>query len=186
MSYLLPLTIVSCSGVPGSFSAFNPLDSFKPTQTIGRFQIQNDLVVDVKSKLMWTRCLLGETWNGFTCMGNANLYSWHLIQSASKSARYGGYADWRTPTLDELKTLADVNPGLQNTTIPYLNQAVFPTPNCYGGATEMDSNNKACWHWTSSLIEGSDHYAWSVYFGYGYGSINYGKEAVALRLVRDY
>lgn len=166
--------------LPSSLIA--PFSSFPPTQTTGRFQTQNDLVLDTTSNLMWTRCLQGATWNGFTCDGKPTLYSWQQSQELAKKLNYAGYNDWRVPTLEELKSLAEKDTVAPKAAIPYLNQSVFPILNC----RSLDSDGHSCWHWTSSRIDGSDHYAWIVYFGYGYGSANYETDAFALRLVRNH
>lgn len=182
ISSVLPLSVAACSVLPSSFTPFR---SFQPTQTIGRFEIQDNLVVDTNSRLMWTRCLLGASWNGLGCGGKPLLYSWQQTQNLTKNMNYAGFNDWRVPTLDELKTLADKEVAVPKAAIPYINQTVFPTPNCLGTDGGLDSDAHACWQWSSSPIDGSDHYAWIVYFGYGYGSANYEADTFALRLVRN-
>ena len=175
ISTLLPLSVTACSGLS------NPFQSW---QTIDRFQVQEGVAVDTRSGLMWTRCLLGATWNGNACAGTATLYTWQQTQSLPKTLNYAGYNDWRVPTLEELKTLADRENAASTVALPQLNQLVFPTPNCYGTEGGLSSEGRACWQWSSTPIEGSDHHVWIVYFGYGYGNANYDADAVALRLVR--
>lgn len=174
---LLSLSAIGCRGLSNPFQATQ-------TQTIERFQLQNDLALDTRSGLMWTRCLQGTTWNGYTCTGIPSLYSWQQLQTIPKTVNYQGYSDWRTPTLEELKTLANSDSTTPLANIPHLNQVVFPMPNCLGVEAGLTKDNHACWQWTSTPIEGSGHYAWIVYFGYGYGSANYEVDTFALRLVR--
>lgn len=185
ISSVLPLSVTACSMLPASFAQFNPFNPFQPTQTIGRFQLKDNLVVDTSTNLMWTRCLLGASWNGFSCGGVPLLHDWQQAQSLSKTTTSGGFNDWRVPTLDELKSLAEKEVAAPQAAVPYINQAVFPTPNCHGSDNDLNSNGHICWQWTSSRIDGSDHYAWIVYFGYGYGSANYETDAFSLRLVRN-
>jgi hypothetical protein len=177
------LAIISCADLSRPFSP-----QLQASQTVGRFQVSNGVAVDTHSNLMWSRCLVGATWNGTTCEGTPNTYSWQQIQTLVKSLNYAGYSDWRIPTLEELKSLADkesIPPAIK---VLYLNQTVFPLPNCLGpksGAAGLQNNGHACWHWTSTPIEGSHNYAWIVYFGYGYGSASYETDTFALRLVRN-
>jgi hypothetical protein len=180
---VLAVSVTACSQLPPY--AFNPASSFYATEAVDRFQIQQGLVVDVRSNLMWSRCLLGAVWNGYTCEGRAILYNWQQAQAVAKAVRDGGYTDWRMPTLEELKTLADTENPVFNAQIPYLNQTVFPIPNCYGMDSDINSGENACWHWSSTPIEGSEHYVWTVYFGYRYGNANDESDFFALRLVRN-
>lgn len=182
LSFGLFLPLVACS----QFSApVKPVASLQATQTIGRFQVQDHLVVDTSSNLMWTRCLVGANWDGLSCSGKPLLHGWQQGQNFAKSTHYAGFNDWRVPTLNELKTLVDKEVAAPKAAIPHINQAVFPTPDCHGINGGLNSDGHACWQWSSSPIDGSDHYAWIVYFGYGYGSANFEADTFALRLVRN-
>lgn len=182
ISCALSLSVVACSIIP---SSLNPLNSFQPTQTVERFLIQESLVVDSSSSLMWTRCLQGTSWNGLGCSGTPMLYNWQQARNLTKTMNYGGYNDWRVPTIEELKTLADKGISGRKNAIPYINQTVFPGTNCHDVEEGLNAQVKACWQWSSSPIEGSEHYAWTVYFGYGYGNANYETDSATLRLVRN-
>lgn len=179
ISTLFSLSVTACSGLGLS-------SSFQSEQTIQRFQVQKGVALDTNSRLMWSRCLVGTTWNGYSCEGVTGLFGWYQLQSVAKAANYAGYNDWRVPTLAELKTLADSETGVPVAKIPHLNQLVFPTLNCLATPGSLSPNAPECWQWTSTPIEGSHHYAWTVYFGYGYGSANYERDAFALRLVRNH
>jgi hypothetical protein len=177
ISGLLSLSSVACSYFPSTAAQTWPM--------IDHFQIRDNVILDTRSNLMWSRCLLGENWNGITCEGNTAIYNWQQMQAAVKTLNYAGYSDWRVPTLDELKLLADRETVAPVVKIPRLNQMVFPMPHCLGMENNLNSDGHRCWQWSSTPIEGSDHYAWIVYFGYGYGSANYEADAFALRLVRN-
>jgi hypothetical protein len=177
ISTLLSLSALACSELP------------KPApvgQTIGRFQVQDHVVIDTRSNLMWTRCLLGATWNGTTCEGKATSYGWQQAQELAKHSTYADFDDWRIPTFEELKSLADKETAVPMVKIPNINQTVFPTPNCQGATrSAAHHDGHSCWQWSSTPIEGSQHYIWIVYFDYGYGSANYEADMFALRLVRN-
>ncbi|MGZ5052652.1 MAG: Lcl C-terminal domain-containing protein [Methylobacter sp.] len=176
-SSLLALSALACSELPKS----SPVG-----QTIDRFQVQDNVVIDTHSRLMWTRCLLGATWNGTTCEGKADSYGWQQAQKLAKDSTYAGFDDWRVPTLEELKSLADKETAVPMVKIPNINQTVFPTPNCQGARrTASHHDGHSCWQWSSTPIKDSRHYMWIVYFDYGYGSANYEADMFALRLVRN-
>jgi hypothetical protein len=180
ISTLLSLSTLACSELPKSTQA--------AVETIDRFQVQNEIVTDTRSNLMWSRCLLGATWNGSTCEGKATSYGLQEAQNIAKTSNYGGFNDWRIPTLEELKTLADkeTETAVPSVKIPLMNLTVFPTPHCQG-ATRSASHHDghSCWQWSSTPIKDSKHYMWIVYFNYGYGSANYEMDTFALRLVRN-
>jgi hypothetical protein len=175
----LVLSIVACS--PN-----RPPNNAQVVASADRFQVGDNVVIDSRSNLMWSRCLLGAFWNGMSCAGLPTVYSWTQVQTLVRTIDYAGYNDWRIPTLDELKSLAEQDSVVPMLKTTYLNQAVFPMQNCQ--RTQFDVSNSSeqrCWHWTSTPIEASDHYLWIVYFGYGYGSGNDTTDAFALRLVRN-
>ena len=179
VSSLLSLSVMACSQLPQPFQT--PLLS----ETIDRFQVKNEVAVDSRSGLMWSRCLLGMTWTGTTCVGTPTVYSWQQVNNMVKTLTYAGYSDWRVPTLDELKLLARTDVSSPMTKIPFLNPTVVPMPKCLEMAGGISSDSHLCWHWTSTPIEGSDHYAWIVYFGYGYDNANYDTASFPVRLVRN-
>lgn len=174
------LTLIACS---------HTAVSERSAQAIDRFQVQDDVVTDTRSQLMWTRCLLGATWNGTTCEGKAASYGWQEAQDRLKTFIYAGYGDWRIPTLAELKTLVDneTETAVPTVKIPHVNQSVFPTPYCKGAARgPADHDGHSCWQWTSTPVESNAHYGWIVYFDYAYHSGIYEADRFALRLVRNY
>ncbi len=174
-SVLLSLSTLACSSLPTA------------TEPANRFLAQKQTVIDTSSDLMWSRCLLGASWNGTTCEGRPTQYGWQEIHDVVKTLNYAGYSDWRVPTLEELKSLAVSKSSPPELEKFYLDNQIFPIPNCQGKQTGagLNSNGHICWHWTDSPIEGSKHYAWILYFGYGYGSANYEADTFPLRLVRN-
>lgn len=176
ISTLLSLSVIACSELP---------KSSQPVQTIERFQVQNDVVTDSKSGLMWTRCMIGAKWNGTTCEGKATPYTWTDAQAMVKTFAYAGHNDWRIPTLDELKTLVDSESGEGLDKIPHVNQSVFPTPYCKGAnRSATDHDGHSCWQWTATPVENYAYHGWMVYFGYAYNTGIYEADLFALRLVR--
>lgn len=114
---LLSLSALACSELP---------KSTQMGQTIGRFQVQDNVVTDTRSNLMWTRCLLGAAWNGTTCEGKAASYGWQQAQELAKNSNYADFNDWRIPTFEELKSLADKETAVPMVKILILIKRVSP------------------------------------------------------------
>lgn len=86
---------------------------------------------------------------------NENDYRWQTIQSEFldwlNKSEFGGYSDWRLPTIHELYTLVHHNafdPNLK------LNKSYFP-------------NTKPESYWSSTTFSYNTSHAWYVYFGSG-------------------
>jgi hypothetical protein len=109
-------------------------------------------VLDVKSHLIWRRCVEGMRWTGKTCWGLAaevdHADAQEIVQRESSRS---GLA-WRLPFSPELMHLVD-----KNWRKPTVDPKVFPaTP--------------PLWHWTSSISVGTGNFN-----QYNYGNIVQGK-----------
>lgn len=100
-------------------------------------------VTDTHTDLIWMRCALGQTWDGATCTGTADGYSWN--SAIATHATFAGHSDWRTADIDELLTIVD-----PKRSDPAIDITVFPnTPNqIFWSATSANSN---CAHYVSFL-----------------------------------
>ena len=145
---------------------------------IGQYIDHGDgTVTDTKTGLMWKRC--SEGLSGDNCeKGKAKIYQWNEAVRRFKNVKYAGYADWRLPSIDKLKTLVycskgkdkegDCNDGSEE---PTINQQAFP-------------NTKQWFYWSGSPDANLSVGAWGVFFNYGGsypGSRNFSS---AVRLVR--
>jgi hypothetical protein len=76
---------------------------------LGKFIVQDGIATDTETGLMWLRFAYGEQWKDNNIVGNLKLLYWYeSLEVASKfnnEGGYGGYDDWRVPTIDELKTI---------------------------------------------------------------------------------
>ena len=88
-------------------------------------------LTDRQSGLTWMRCSLGQKWNGTSCQGEPNAYTWQSAQeAASQLNQSGGYAkhtDWRMPHIPELAMIVE-----RQCDNPRINLTLFPnTPATY-------------------------------------------------------
>lgn len=153
-------------------------------QVIAHYRVNDGLVEDTHTHLLWMRCSLGQNWQGSGCHGKATGYTWEQAINTPKQINYAGYHDWRLPTLKELKTLVHCSTGKTlslkakrldacagDYTSPTIVSAAFPeTP---------------AWFWSSSPYANSHSYAWYVFFGYGYDDWSYKYNDYHVRLVRN-
>ncbi|MCW5212416.1 DUF1566 domain-containing protein [Desulfobulbus sp. TB] len=148
---------------------------------IGQYIDHGDrTVTDTRSGLMWKRC--SEGLSGDKCeMGKVERYKYDDAVERFKNIAYAaGYADWRLPTVDELKTLLYCSKGKNKegsckagSEKPTINQQAFPNAEAEYVV------------WSGSPLASYSDYAWGVHFYIG-GSryvnrINYN----AVRLVRS-
>jgi hypothetical protein len=132
-------------------------------------------ITDTKTGLMWKRC--SEGLSGADCeKGKMERYIWDDAVQNFKNVEYAGYADWRLPTIDELKTLVYCSNGIKDKICndgserPRINQQAFP--------------NTAWAYWSGSPSAGYSGYAWYVSFHYGNSGSDPRDYVSAVRLVR--
>ncbi len=143
-------------------------DDITPTTPDSRFTTNgNGTVTDNKTKLIWMRCSLGQTWDGATCSGDASTYIWQQALTAAESHGFGGSGAWRLPNIKELVSIVEIS-----CYDPAINQTIFPlTPSGKFWAASPDTRNGA--------------YAWYVGFNYGHDYSGDKNDSRYIRLVRD-
>jgi hypothetical protein len=139
----------------------------------GRFEDHGDgTVSDRSTKLMWTKCLLGQTWTAGACTGDAATPDWESAHLAAAALNRGGslfFNDWRLPLLRELATITE-----RSCDNPRTNLAVFPS-------------TPAAWHWTASSRTGAEYgsMAYALSFGRDGVQLVDKTERAHVRLVRS-
>ena len=130
--------------------------------------VNASVVLDKTTGLMWQKCSVGQQ-SITNCSGKAKRYTFKqaeaLLQQQNR-INLSGFADWRLPTLNELRTLQK-----SECMNPTIDSHFFPgTP--------------AEWYWTSSRSGYVTHYAFDFANGYTSKSSNVYKDKLLLRLVR--
>ena len=142
-----------------------------------RIKVKGGLVKDTVTSLIWMRCSLGQTWDGRTCSGTANKYTWQEAKNTAKRFEYEGYSDWRLPTIDELKSIVDCSRyGYQSEGFGCANRSPQLT------IRDEFPNTPSYFFWSSSAHD-SD-YVWVVGFDYGNMYAHGKNSSVHVRLVR--
>ncbi|MCI5178095.1 MAG: DUF1566 domain-containing protein [Candidatus Electrothrix sp. AW3_4] len=157
----------------------SPAPELPKERRIGQYIDHGDgTITDTKTGLMWKRCLEGLS--GVNCEeGKVERYIWNEAVEHSKNVEYAGYADWRLPTVAELKTLVYCSKGKNKegyckdgSAVPTINQQAFP-------------NAEAEYFvWSGSPRAYNSDNAWYVGFYGGYSVSDSRLYAYAVRLVR--
>ncbi|TAL47126.1 MAG: DUF1566 domain-containing protein [Methylovulum sp.] len=152
-----------------------PVESKKEEdwQTIGKYKVKEGLAVDNETGLMWCRFAVGQKWENGTVQGEAQEVTWEesflIANNFNRMGGYGGYTDWRLPTIEELQTLLDNYEGDKNKKVQYINSIIFPR------------NFFMLW---SSFSSPGDSYAWCMRFDYGKSENTFKQHNYGVRLVR--
>ncbi len=140
--------------------ALNPDAAYISDSTAGT-------VTDIRSGLMWKKCLEGQAWNGSACVGARGTFPWSSALTLGVRDHTGNYSDWRLPNIKELRSLVE-----ECRIDPAINDALFP------GAT-------SAYLWTGSPHAGYNFdSAWYVNFYDGFPAFDNRTYKFSVRLVR--
>ncbi|MBK1734785.1 hypothetical protein CKO15_05670 [Halorhodospira abdelmalekii] len=149
----------------------------------GRYRIVGNgaVVEDTQTGLQWMRCSLGQRWDGQTCGGHANYFTWHEARQVTDR-----YAGWRLPTIEELRTLRYCSGGE-----PALFLGGRERTSCGGHyqrptiVQEAFPNTPARTFWSASPYVGTSGHSWNVHFHNGNDNWLSRSSPNRVRLVRD-
>lgn len=129
-------------------------------------QIQNGTVYDRSTGLMWKQCPEGAAGVGCT-MGEPQAFKLDEAKRRVREWRFAGYADWRLPTQDELRSLL--------------------VRRCYGVGIDGVTfpRTPAGRFWTSDPATYYPDSAWTLDFRRGHLGYGTKRDAFYVRLVRD-
>ncbi len=153
---------------------------------VARFDLDGATATDTATGLMWTRCSLGQEWDGASCAGEPRIFTWGQAREAAEAARVAGYDDWRLPTIDELHALTYCSSGRRyaldrdgsgggcadDHASPTILQDVFP-------------DTPAVRYWSGTPHELYTYRAWGVAFTNGIRGAGGRGDYDRVRLVRD-
>ncbi|AKS41593.1 Lcl C-terminal domain-containing protein [Wenzhouxiangella marina] len=120
-----------------------------------------------RTRLIWQRCALGQTWDGAACTGAPSLMDWTTALLAAASTGQGGDPIWRLPNRNELASIVE-----QRCFSPALDADAFPAA-------------PAVAYWTSTPVSDGGEQVWIVEFGDGATFAAPTDALQAVRLVRD-
>ncbi|AGA89452.1 Protein of unknown function (DUF1566) [Thioflavicoccus mobilis 8321] len=186
-SWMLALGLPVANAAPDD----TPRESPGPvggTVLAGRYRDHgNGTVTDVTTGLQWMRPALGQRWTEPGCSGDAEQHLWSAALEAAErfnqASGYAGHADWRVPTIDELRTLiycSGGQPQIWNDTGDEC-QGQFDRPTIYQPAFP---NTPRASFWSASPDVSDPEYAWLVYFSNGHVNYGYKNRPACVRLVR--
>lgn len=112
-------------------------------------------ITDMATGLTWMRCSLPQTWDGHTCVGMANTYSWNQANSLPATSHFANKADWRLPNVRELLTLQDWSSSSSMDAVLY--QSVEEHRN-YWTSTPGVGAGDGPWDANFSTFQGADPY----------------------------
>jgi c(7)-type cytochrome triheme protein len=147
--YILPLALLLVTTL--AWASCN--EHIDPSTPNSQFTVNHDgTVVDNSTGLMWMRCVLGQHWDGKTCLEPKPWFthrSWAGAMKDAGKSRYAGYDDWHLPSVDELMSIIE-----RRCEDPAVNSEIFP-------------NVPAAPHWTRESYSTNHDYAWRINFKNG-------------------
>ena len=170
---LLAATLVASSGVGAE------------ELIAGRYRIGDAglTVTDLQTGLMWQRCQLGLAWTPAreTCIGPERPLALTWDAAMAYRSDLAGYADWRLPKKDELKSLVLCSTGPATPLPDHSVCNPYSRPTIHFGAFP-GTRSSFMWSATPDLDRPDD--MWGVEFADGQASSGYRGNLSEVRLVR--
>lgn len=84
-------------------------ENIAPSTIAEQFVDTNEgYIIDVKTGLMWSKCLFGQTFESGECTGSPlDIESWSLALKTTEQADVAGFNDWRLPNIKELASIIE-------------------------------------------------------------------------------
>ncbi|MCH8500865.1 MAG: DUF1566 domain-containing protein [Aliidiomarina sp.] len=125
----LTLAAIVAMAAPMSALANDAVEcNVRNTQTVATtpatdFEFHDDgTITHLRTGLMWTQCLVGETYSNGACFGSPQGSSFETALNYAQESDYAGYTDWRLPNIKEAMSLIE-----RQCAMPAMNLAVFPS-----------------------------------------------------------
>ena len=133
-----------------------------------RFLVKEHIVVDLKHKIDWLRCSVGQRWDGNECIGKIVNLSLDMVPKALDIANEQLGGQWRLPSKAELKSIV-----CRECPSPKINQEIFP-----------NTDNAPYWTGDQSIFNSKFYVSINFHTGFSFNRFSPIKE-LAVRLVRD-
>lgn len=111
------------------------------TPTDNYFINDDGTITDIESGLVWMRCAVGQTWNGKSCSGEPQTFTWRQAfkkeDVINQNGGYAGLHNWRLPALNEIAMIVERqcnSPRINLELFPATPSAAFWTANHKSGA----------------------------------------------------
>jgi hypothetical protein len=130
-------------------------DTLNETNVIDNFtQLNNGLVQDNITGLMWTRCAYGQTWDNtnLTCLGTPVQITWQDALQLSTTITDGNYSDWRLPNVKELATIVE-----KRCVEPSVNAILFPATSAENFWSSTTATSDATRAWAIAFYNGKNN-----------------------------
>jgi hypothetical protein len=124
------------------------------------------VVLHDNTGLMWQGCMAGQSGND-CATGGISYVTWETALDYCATLEWGGYSDWRFPSLSELLSIIDT--GLS---LPAMDVSIFPQP-------------QSGYIWTSTPSENNPGEVWWVELAYGITASRSKTMSESVRCVRS-
>lgn len=92
--------------------------SFVNAQETDKQLLKKGMWRDSTTNLIWMRCVVGQKWNGQTCIGVGSNATWGRMVLTIDSLKFGGYSDWRLPSIEDLANIRKCVNGFASYEMP--------------------------------------------------------------------
>lgn len=73
------------------------------------------------TQLTWMRCVVGQTWQNSSCVGEPAIVDWETAMQQAVTVDFAGATNWRLPNVKELLAIVE-----DRCEFPVVNREVFP------------------------------------------------------------
>lgn len=169
MNALNTMVFVIAAATSMSAAADCRTDKIKSSTPSSQFTVEEQIVTDNHTTLVWTRCAVGQRWDGRACAGQPKAVKWSdamALVAQLNAHGHAGHNDWRLPVMPELASIVE-----RQCFNPRMNEEVFV------GAPSMK-------FWSSMEKMGASEFAYTIDFGSGEAVPTPKQTMGAVRLVR--
>lgn len=127
-------------------------EKFTPATPTTNFELKDGTATVEESQLVWSRCLVGQTFSNGACTGEATKFtSWEdaLAAPSPQQAAEG----WRVPNVKELVRITENTqafPAINTEVFPFATTLTFETADAQYGGGSFPTANSSPYIWSST------------------------------------